>query len=157
MEVYTGEGRVATENIPAEMKTYRSWVVWLRAGTKKLPYTPGEDRQAKTNDMRTWRGFEEAVEAYESSSRYDGIGFVLSSGDPYAGIDLDRCRDPQTGELEGWAKKIVRDLDGYAEASPSGTGVHVFVKAKAENNTREGSIEVYSSGQFLTVTGRSLR
>ena len=80
---------------------------------------------------------------------------MFSSGDPFAGVDLDKCRDPQTGELEGWAKKIVRGLDGYAEASPSGTGVHVIVRAKAPNR-RRGRIEAYSSERFFTVTGVAL-
>ncbi len=35
------------------------------------------------------------------------MGFVLTEGDPYALVDLDGCRDPLTGALDGWAMRIV--------------------------------------------------
>ncbi len=110
--------------------------------------------KASSTDLMTWRTFEEAVRALETGE-YDGVGFVFSSGDPFVGIDLDKCRDPETGELEDWAAKIVKDLGGYAEASFSGTGIHIFVKGKTPNR-RRGRIEVYSSERFFTVTGRVL-
>jgi primase-polymerase (primpol)-like protein len=101
--------------------------------------------------MMTWRPFDEAVAALRTG-RYDGLGFVLSSGDPYAGIDLDNCRNPKTGELEEWAAEIIRGLGGYAEVSPSGKGVHVIVRGKAPNK-RRGRVEAYSSERYFTITG----
>ena len=149
---------VSLEGIPAEMKTYPAWVCWRyeeRDGKPtKVPYTPGTGRRASTTDLRTWRTFEEAVEDLQRRG-FDGVGFVLSTGDPFVGLDLDNCRNPETGELEGWAGEIVAASEGYAEASPSGRGVHVIVKGKAPNK-RSGTIECYSSERFLTMTGRSL-
>jgi putative DNA primase/helicase len=157
------EENVVFEAIPAEMKTYRAWVCWRyeeRDGEKKptkVPYDPLTGRRASSTDSRTWRRFEEAVEALDLSKRYDGIGFVFSSGDPYAGIDLDDCRDPETGELEPRAQEIVAASgeSSYAEASPSGRGVHIIVKGRAPNK-RRGRIEVYSELRFFTITGRAL-
>lgn len=147
------------EGVPVEMKTFRSWVVWRfeKRGEKstKVPYDPATGRRASSTDMRTWRSFDEAVQAFEAG-RYDGVGFVFSTGDPFAGIDLDGCRDPETGAIEAWAEKIVERLDGYAEVSPSGTGVHVVVRGKASNK-RRGPLEMYSSERFFTVTGEVLR
>jgi putative DNA primase/helicase len=80
---------------------------------------------------------------------------VFSTGDPYAGADLDDCRNPETGELEEWAAKIVQDLDGYAEVSPSGKGVHIIVRGKAPNKKR-GKVEAYSSERYFTMTGQVL-
>lgn len=153
----------AFEAIPAEMKTYYAWVCWryeVRDGENraaKVPYDPLTGRRASSTDSRTWRSFEETVAALELSERYDGIGFVFSSGDPYCGIDLDNCRDAETGELEEWAQGIVAASGeaSYAEASPSGKGVHVIVKGKAPNRKR-GRIEVYSERRFFTMTGRAL-
>ena len=138
------------ENIPEEMRRRDQWVVHK----DKIPHIAGGVGRASSTDSLTWRSFEEAVQAFQTG-RYDGIGFVFSSGDPFAGIDLDNCRDPETGELEEWAEKIVRTLGGYAEASPSRTGVHIIVKGKAPNKKR-GKIEMYSSERYFTMTGEVL-
>ena len=138
------------ENIPEELRQRPQWVVHK----EKVPYIAGGVGRASSTDSLTWRTFEEAVQALRTG-RYDGIGFVFSSGDPFAGVDLDKCRDPETGELEEWAEKIVVAFGGYAEASPSGTGVHIIVRGKAPNKKR-GRIEAYSSERFFTVTGEKL-
>ena len=146
------------DNIPEEMRQYAHWLVWKleeRDGKlTKIPYIAGGVGRASSTDSRTWRTFEEAVEAFRTG-RYSGIGFVFSSGDPFTGVDLDKCRNPETGELEEWAATIVQKLGGYAEASPSGTGVHVIVRGKAPNKKR-GKVEAYSSERFFTMTGRTL-
>jgi primase-polymerase (primpol)-like protein len=136
--------------LPEELRQRPQWVVHK----DKVPYIAGGDGRASSTDLMTWRSFEEAVQALEIG-RYDGIGFVFSSGDPFAGIDLDKCRDPETGVLEEWAEKTVKDFDGYAEVSPSGTGVHIIVRGKAPNKKR-GRVEAYSSERFFTVTGEAL-
>src|SRR5215208_1987279 len=121
------------ENIPAQLTERPQFVCWRleeRDGKQtKIPYTPGTLRRASTTDLLTWRTFEEALAAYEAGEPpYDGIGFVFCSGDPLAGIDLDDCRDPQSGEISPWAKKIISDAsEGYVEVSPSGTGVHIIL------------------------------
>jgi primase-polymerase (primpol)-like protein len=94
------------DNIPEEMRRRPQWVVWKleTRGDKltKIPYIGGGVGKASSTDSETWRTFEEAAQALKTG-RYDGIGFVFSSGDPFAGVDLDRCRNPETGELEEWA------------------------------------------------------
>jgi putative DNA primase/helicase len=146
------------DNIPEELRRRHQWVAWKleeRGGKPtKVPYIAGGVGKASSTDLTTWRTFEEAVEDVKKGRR-DGVGFVFSSGDPFAGVDLDDCRDPETGELEEWAAKIVKHLDGYAEASPSGTGVHVIIRGKAPNRKR-GKVEAYSSERFFTMTGRVL-
>jgi len=158
-EVYTCRVPLTTAAIPEEMKGYPSWVVWRyeeRDGKPtKVPRVPGEDRRASTTDMRTWRTFAEAVAAYEAAG-CDGIGFVFSSGDPFCGIDLDGCHDPETGAIKPWAQKIIDAASGYAEVSPSGHGVHVIVKGRGPNSKR-GRVECYSERRFFTVTGESIR
>jgi putative DNA primase/helicase len=81
------------------------------------------------------------------------VGFVFSSGDPYTGIDLDEVRNPETGELAEWAQKVVDTFDAYTEISPSGEGVHIFVKGRTLKARKNSSIEVYSTARFFTVTG----
>ncbi len=142
----------ALDNIPEELRRRPQWVTHK----EKVPYIAGGVGKASSTDSGTWRTFEEAVQALKASpGRYSGVGFVFTSGDPYAGIDLDKCRDPETGELEEWAAKVVEDLGGYAEASPSGTGVHVIIRGKAPNKKR-GQVEAYSSERYFTMSGAKL-
>ena len=151
---------VLVDNIPTRFTERRQWVMWKlekRPGEDKptkIPYIAGGVGRASSTDLMTWRPFEEAVRALEAG-RYDGIGFVFCSGDEFVGIDLDKCRNPETGELEPWAAEIVAKSGSYAEASPSGTGVHIIVRGKAPNKKR-GRVEAYSSERYFTMTGRVL-
>jgi putative DNA primase/helicase len=120
--------------VPADLRAYDSWVVWAyeeRDGEPtKVPHSPKSGLNASATDSRTWAIFEEAVAAYEGDERWDGLGYVFSSGDPFVGIDLDKCRKPETGELAAWTANVVEKLDGYAEVSPRATGVHVIVRGR---------------------------
>jgi putative DNA primase/helicase len=144
--------------LPEELRQRHQWVVWKleeRDGKPtKVPYIAGGGGKASSTDSLTWRSFEKAVRALETG-RYDGLGFVFSSGDPFAGVDLDDCRDPETGALEEWAARIVEAFGSYAEVSQSGTGVHIIVMGKAPNKKR-GKVEAYSSERYFTMTGRVL-
>jgi putative DNA primase/helicase len=151
------------ENIPEQLTSRPQWVCWrteTREGKPtKVPYTPGTNRRASSRDLMTWRTFEEALVAYEAGEPpYDGIGFVFCSGDPYVGIDLDDCRDPESGEIKPWAQKIVEAFadEGYIEASPSGTGIHIIIPGELEESTKTKSVEIYEQRRFFTVTGRVL-
>lgn len=85
-----------------------------------------------------------------------GVGVSLGAAG-VLGVDLDDCRDPDAGTIAPWALDITRALDGYAEASPSGTGVKVLVAAaKPGKKCRCGNVEVYDCGRYFTLTGHTL-
>ena len=58
---------------------------------------------------------------------YD-IGFALK-GSGICGVDLDHVRDPETGEVEKWAQKMIEWFDSFTEISVSGSGFHILVRA----------------------------
>lgn len=150
---------VEPEGIPEELKRRPQWVNWkfARNGKKwtKHPYNPRTGRKASSTDLLTWSTFTEAFEGY-SEKPYDGIGFMFCSGDPYTGVDLDGCIDPQTGEVKPWAVKIVEDLDSYTELSPSGTGIHIIARGKTPSPVKRDCIEIYSIERYFTMTGRGV-
>lgn len=149
------------ENIPGKLKSFPQWVTYkskeLVKGEKptKIPIDPKTGKYAKTNDPQTWGTFEDTLKSFSSNGKkLNGIGFVVSNSDPITGIDLDHCRNPQTGIIEPWALSIVEALNSYGEITPSGTGLRIFVEGKLpENGRKKGDIEAYSSTHFLTVTG----
>ena len=151
------------ENIPEALTERPQWVCWKleeRDGKQtKVPYTPGTLRRASSTDLMTWRTFSEALAAYEAGEPpYDGIGFMFCSADPFVGIDLDKCRNPETGKVAEWAQKIISTVkEGYVEASPSGTGIHVIVEGTVRGGgMRKGKLEMYGRDRFFTITGRIL-
>ena len=86
---------------------------------------------------------------------YDGIMYALASNDPFTFIDLDKCRDPETKIVKEWALDIIKPLNGYCELSPSGTGIHLFVRAQLPPGRRRiGHIEMYDQNRFATMTGQ---
>jgi hypothetical protein len=162
------------DGIPAELLARRQWVVWRydwredKAGKGKWSKVldvarqaaAGRDRKAKSDDGRTWDDFDRALDAYQRGG-WAGIGYVFSPDDPYAGIDLDDCRDPDTGDLDPWAVDLLALLGGYAEVSPSGTGVKVIVKAQLPAGRRKtaygtGEVEMYDRGRYFALTGEAL-
>jgi putative DNA primase/helicase len=145
-----------TQNI----RDLRQWVCWRReqrdGKPTKVPYSPLTGERASSTDPNSWASYSEAVAAYKEHG-YDGIGFTFTKEDDFVGIDLDNCLSPDSGEVEPWAQEIIDELDSYAEVSPSGTGVHILVRATLpEGRNRKGPIEMYSHGRYFTVTGRHL-
>ena len=149
---------VCPVGVPDEIKVCPQWVNWryARVGGKwtKHPYDPRSGRKASSTNLLTWSTFDEVLRAYESGD-YDGVGFVFCSGDPYAGVDLDGCRDPETGEIELWASEIIGRLDSYTEVSPSGKGVHVIVRGKLPTSVKRRRVEMYATERYFTITGQA--
>ena len=145
--------------IPAELMPLSHWVGWRlvqRDGKPtKVPVDPKSGNNADTTDDRTWGDCELATRAVEKF-KLNGIGFVFT-GAPYTGVDLDDCRDPKTGAIQGWAMKIIKQLDSYTESSPSGRGAHTLVRAKLPpGRRRKGKVEMYDTGRYFAMTGHHI-
>ena len=156
-------GTIDLNKISPDLKSLPQWVCWSleeREGkSTKIPKNPITGGNAMANDPGTWVEFDVAVKHWEAhkDNGIVGIGFEFSSGDPFTGIDLDKCRNPETGEIESWALEIVRRLNSYTEVSPSGTGLHIWIKAKLPPGARrKGKVEMYDTGRYFTVTGHHL-
>jgi len=149
------------KSIPNELKTLKQWVLWKATPIKnriaKIPFSIN-GKWAKTNDSSTWSSFEEVVKSFNDGD-FNGIGFVFTKDDPYCGIDIDSCL-----EIDGYkpmlteeASYIVDLLQSYTEISPSGTGVHIIVKAsKSTKLCRPNGIEIYEFGRYFCMTGNEL-
>jgi hypothetical protein len=112
-----------------------------------------------------------------------GVGLILGEwedGQRLGGVDLDACRDPATGNFDGWARDVLAPLSTYAEVSPSGTGVKaLFVMEpgavadlraagvldadgfgrsfkRGTGADHPPAIEAHLGGRYYTVTGERL-
>lgn len=147
--------------IPAILKRLPQWVLWRRENRRgksaKVPLQPTPPyRPASVMDSAHGGAFSQAAKTFEAGVS-DGIGFVFHEHDPFAGVDLDNCRNAQTGELEQWALIIIGELDSYTEISPSGSGVHIIVQGTLPQGLRrKGHIEMYDKARFFCMTGNHL-
>jgi hypothetical protein len=159
------------DRVPDTLTAMNHWVCWANQRDSdpshekdwtKVPIDVNDGGFASSTDPDTWTTFEEARHYDEDDTeRTDGVGFVVSEDDPIIGIDIDDCRDPDTGELVDGVKGIADRVGSYMEVSPSGTGLRIFVKGDwpiGENQSDRisgggVSLEVYEWGRYLTVTG----
>lgn len=166
--------------IPASLRALPQWIAWelrwveKRACWAKVPIdvrgvsaTDGYSR-AKSDTPRTWTTFDRVSDAWGRTYGTftprdpDGPGFVFN-GAGLVGIDGDKCRDPQTGEISEFGCALMARFPGYWEVSPSGTGIKgVFFGVIPDGKGRkldypEGhGVELYDRGRYFAITGRRI-
>jgi hypothetical protein len=161
-------------SVHEDLKQRQAFVVWKletvpdRDTPTKVPYSPVTHTRARSTDSLTWASFDEALAAYEAGG-YDGVGYVLSSGDPYTFIDLDKAinagerarllaegSDDQFAGLKPWAR-FVRDIAPYAYIglSQSGTGLHVIMRGKLPGTGRPGEPQLTGGDTRYIIGSRS--
>lgn len=143
-------------NIPVELRNIPNWIVWKfenldQPKPTKVPYDAKTGKLASVSRSETWSTFEQAVAAAPYCS---GIGFVLTSDAGFCCIDLDATEDP---ELQAKQQAIETAFNSYSEISPSGKGLHIWLKGTVPSGRRRGPIEVYSTGRYMTMTGQTYR
>lgn len=89
-----------------------------------------------------------------------GVGIALREPCGLFFIDIDSCIDA-AGTVSELARNLVSAFSGcYVEYSPSGRGLHIFGSYTGEppNHSCKNiplHIELYTSGRFMTTTGRT--
>lgn len=149
------------QNIPDELKAIKGWVVW-RAGEKKNPHPDKFDKkpyypsgslrsgaQGTAEDKARLGTFDEALKAYKENDRYAGLGLAMLPDWVLTAFDGDGCLNEQ-GEIDADVDELTQGT--YTEVSPSGKGIRAFFTGE-HPTVRNGKREIYSSIQFVTVTG----
>src|SRR3954453_6965555 len=94
------------------LQQHRQWVAWDyvwkddKAKWDKPPLNPRTGGFASSSSSETWGSYEEAARRARAHG-LAGVGFVLSPADDFTGVDLDKCRNAETGTLKPWAAEIV--------------------------------------------------
>lgn len=97
---------------------------------RKRPCAWGTGYWTSYHDEREWR----SADAIAPGDK-DGVGYGISLAKPVTGenaqllaLDLDACRDPQTGVVDPWALAVIKHCaNSYTEITPSGTGLRTIV------------------------------
>jgi putative DNA primase/helicase len=140
--------------IPAALRQCPQWVCW-RAVRKpdgriaKVPCQP-DGTAASVTDRNTWSDFQTCLASGRS------VGFVLTAEAGFVAIDLDHVRS-RTGVIDPWAADIIKEFKTYAEVSPSGAGLHIWLRGTLPpEGRRKNRLEVYDDKRYMTVTGDHL-
>ena len=148
---------------PKELAELKQWICWrLEPDPKggkdnKIPYCAFSGKRASSTNPETWTDCRTAMESRDKYL-YTGVGFVFVKEGGIVGVDIDHCLDPATGEPNQTAADILSMLPPtYIEVSPSGTGLHIFLKGKMPDggckNAKTG-VEMYAHSRYFTMTGR---
>lgn len=135
-----------------ELASIDQWVCWKLVDGRKIPKQPSGLNASSTNPD-TWRRFDECAQAVVSKGM-TGLGFVFSAEDDLVGIDFDHVLDEAGGFKDPAIEAIVRGLDSYTERSPSGDGLHVWLRGAIPGAIKIEPIEIYDRGRYFTVTGQ---
>lgn len=150
---------VRIDTIPTFLRDTPRWLLWkYDKDDRKIPLNPNGSGYASSTNPATWAPFFVAMQQY-SAQKTDGIGFVFTEEDNVVGIDVDHCRNPETGELNEFAKLVLTNIQGYAEVSPSQTGIKIFTRSNdlPTGTNHEVGLECYSKGRYFTVTGQAIK
>jgi putative DNA primase/helicase len=133
---------------------------------KKPPYQIGyPSRLAANNNPEHWRNEGDVREVLALAPElFDGFGIALTAEAGITLIDVDDVRDPETGELDDWAREFVETFDTWGEISVSGRGIHLFARGRLPGSGVVGyldglagqKVEAYSAGRFAYLTGHAL-
>ena len=157
------------KNVPKAL-TLPHWV----AHYKKVPSHPVTRMHARVNDPATWGTLDE-VNTYLEENEDDpgaGAGYVYTEEDGIVAIDLDHMVEinPGTRALK-WlpgsepVRALLRGKTFYGEVSPSGTGVHIFVKGRLPPGVNHKRVldaatgmrlEVWDHARYVTLTGNHI-
>jgi hypothetical protein len=142
------------------LKDLKHWVIWRYEDGRKVPYRVDRPlHHARVNVELTWGKFKELIMLEKFMPAQGGIGFMLL-GSGIGAIDLDDCRDSETGRIASWARELIDEARSYVEVTPSQCGLRIIghaVGAPLHTSRRMpdgGKAEFYRDcPRFITVTG----
>jgi hypothetical protein len=146
----------------------------------KKPFAPWSDSDhpdADPDEDARWKwGIQEnyvdgeTVAMAEVDDRLDGRAFLQQPDDPFAYVDGDDVRDPETGAVHPAFVAIIEHLGlTYADISQSGAGVHAIYRGELPDGVKQAawqldddpwganeelpSIEIYPGKRVCVMTG----
>lgn len=152
---------------PEPLRELHGWLVWRyelhpnETKPRKVPYYATGGRRAGT------QGSEEdrhklvtfgAAKAAAARQGMDGVGLAMLNDWGVVALDFDYCVDAE-GKVPPEIEQIARRT--YAEYSPSGAGIRVFLTGdlgnrKARAKDGQYGVETFSSSGFVTFTGNAM-
>lgn len=146
------------ESIPAYLREYGRFVLHK----DKVPLDRN-GRPTDPTDADNALSAAEALAIYQEApeGRFDGIGVIIAP--PLVGIDLDHAID-ENRAMSPLAEELLRQVDTYAELSPSGTGLHLIGLAPGlaescgeyRKKNSDLGLEIYFEKRYFRFSGDAI-
>lgn len=138
--------------LPPEVLALSRWLPWIPlprpgGGMGKVPILPRRGRLAAVDWRHEGLPWPESLRLAREHCA-GGVGVVLQPGDDLTVLDVD-------GPLDPARQAVLGRLPGYAEVSPSGTGVHLWLAGGLPSSRRRRGAELLACG-FVTITAAPL-
>lgn len=164
---------------PLELLEREQWM----GHVEKKPFAPWGDRdhpEADEDEDARWKwGLREnyadgeTVAIAEDDPRLDGRAFLQREDDPFAYVDGDDVRDPETGEVHPAFVGVLNRLGlTYGDVSQSGAGVHAQYRGELPEGVKQAkwqlddepfgsnddlpSVEIYAGKRVCVATGEHI-
>ena len=152
---------------PSELRLLQGWLLYRLEQPEgadkplKVPYYADggrrAGRQGSPEDRAKLVTFA-AAKAAAARRGMNGVGLAMLPEWDFSVLDFDNCVGP-SGELPREVADIAHHT--YSEYSPSGKGIHAFVRGnygdrKSPSRGNEFGFETFSNSGFLTFTGNVL-
>jgi hypothetical protein len=152
-------------SIPQELKDRAKWARWKR--------TPASDKLPTNIDDTAmfWQQMPETRLAFNQVEPFRTIGWFIDPSFEIIVIDLDGCRDKETGIIHPLVQHWIDQSHSYAEISQSGTGVKLYLRGTIPGNKpiintnvpwrtspdqEHIGIELYAENKFIAITGNKI-
>jgi hypothetical protein len=162
--------------VPQQLKEKNNWVLWKLASVNgkftKVPYKLDFQNAAASTRPEDWSNYNSVAERIQQAggiTSKQGIGRVVQKAERVIGVDMDGCRNPETGELSVWATSLIHAVHSYTEITPSQTGARIWLIGDLPANFDKVynldpavgfggkvKIEIYSDSRYFTMTGQSI-
>jgi len=151
----------ASPKFPHSLAALPQWVCWRlepdkRSGRDaKVPYNPHTGNRASASNPSTWGTLTQALTCAEKY-HFSGVGFMFTEASTIVGIDIDNCLDENKKPNTVAAAILKKVPPTYIEISPSGTGLHIFLRGRLPpggNRNSDSGVEMYGKARYFTMTG----
>jgi len=147
-------------NIPEELRKPALWLQYYLSPDPKKPdkkprkhpcvkYATPEARAANLRSLDY---------LLENRPPQKGMQRYVDKAEGFTYIDIDRVREPETGEIQPWAVELIDWLDTYTEVSASGTGFHLVCLGMLPEDFKldPAQVEIYAGNipnKLIAMTG----
>ena len=150
------------ENIPTELRQPALWLQYYLSSDPKRPdkkprkhptvkYATPEDRATNLKTL-------DYLIANRQLPKGGGYQRYVDKAEGFVVVDIDKVRDPATGDVQPWALDVINALDTYTEISASGSGFHLVARGTLPQDYHpEGTkVEIYAGNtpnKLIAMTG----
>ncbi len=138
--------------IPQELRALRQWANWHG---DKVIRNSRTGRNGSSTNPATWSTFAQALKADP-----DRLVFIFDQMNSLIGLDVDDCRNPETGEIDARGRALIEQFpDAYWEISLNRTGLHGIGRGvlpdDASGRHPEG-LGCFQHSRYFVMTGEVL-